>query len=473
MNSGRSIAKNIGVLTFAQIVSFLFGFFCVMYTSRYLGVEGFGILSFALAFTGILGVFSEFGLNTLTVREVARNNSLARKYVGNIIIIKSILYIVFFGVIALSINILKYPEQTVKVVYIIALSTVFNSAGSIFNSIFQAFEKMEYVSIGTIVNSLLIFAGILFAIYQKYDIITFASIYFFASLIVLIYSYFVFSWKFFVPNVELDFGFCKSVMQQSWPFFLSAIVDIVAFKVDMIMIEIMKGNISVGYYSAAYKLLEALMFIPGIFAASIYPAISKFFISSPESLKMVYQKGFKYLLILAFPIAVGTTLLANKIIFLIYKGEFVQSIFALQILIWTVPLIFLSSLLGILLASINRQALAFKINFIGMLLNICMNLVLIPKYNFIGSSLATVITSLISLILCYHFISKYIFKLSLYKLITKILISNLVMSLFIIYLVDINLPLLICISIVIYFTMLFISGILSKEDLELLKQIGV
>jgi O-antigen/teichoic acid export membrane protein len=215
------------------------------------------------------------------------------------------------------------------------------------------------------------------------------------------------------------------------------------------------------------------MFIPGIFATSIYPAISKFFISSPESLKMVYQKGFKYLLIIAFPIAVGTTLLADKIMLLIYKGEFVQSILALQILIWTIPFIFLSSLLGIMLASINRQKLAFKINIICMLLNVVINLILIPKYSFIGSSLATVITSLVSLILCYHFISKFIFKFALSKLITKTLLSNLVMALFIIYLMDINLSLLICIAIVIYFTMLFISGILSKEDLKLLKQIGV
>jgi O-antigen/teichoic acid export membrane protein len=473
MNSGRSIAKNIGVLTFAQIVSFFFSFFYVMYTGRYLGVEGFGILSFALAFTGILGVFPEFGLSTFTVREVARNNSLARKYIGNIAIIKSILYIVLFGLIALSINIFKYPEQTVKVIYIVALSTAFNSACNIFNSIFQAFEKMEYASVGNIFNSFLIFAAVLFAIYHKYDVTTFASIYLFASLIVLIYSYFVFSWKFFVPNIELDLDFSKSIMKQSWPFFLSAIVDIIAFKVDIIMISIMKGNIAVGYYSAAYKLLEALMFIPGIFATSIYPAISKFFISSPESLKMVYQKGFKYLLIIAFPIAVGTTLLADKIMLLIYKGEFVQSILALQILIWTIPFIFLSSLLGIMLASINRQKLAFKINIICMLLNVVINLILIPKYSFIGSSLATVITSLVSLILCYHFISKFIFKFALSKLITKTLLSNLVMALFIIYLMDINLSLLICIAIVIYFTMLFISGILSKEDLKLLKQIGV
>ena len=54
-----------------------------MYTARYLGAEGFGILSFALAFTGIFGVFTNLGLSTLTVREVARDKSLASKYLGN------------------------------------------------------------------------------------------------------------------------------------------------------------------------------------------------------------------------------------------------------------------------------------------------------------------------------------------------------------------------------------------------------
>lgn len=473
MNIGRSILKNIGVLTFAQIASSLLGLFYVMYTARYLGAEGFGILSFALVFTGIIGVFSELGLSTLTVREVARNNSLAKKYVGNTIIIKTILDIIFFGIIVLSINILKYPEQTVKVVYLIALSTIFNSFCNIFNSTFQAFEKMEYISVGRILNSILIFSGALFAIYQGYEVVGFASIYFFVSLTVLIYSSVIFSWKFFLPNVEFDLSFCKSIIKQSLPFFLSAIVDIIAFKVDIIMISVMKGTIAVGYYSAAYKLLEALMFIPGIFAASIYPVISKLFISSPESLKIVYQKAFEYLTIVSFPIAVGTTLLADKIIHLIYKGEFVQSILALQILVWTVPVIFLSYMLGTMLASINQQKLAFKINLVGMSLNIGMNLILIPKYSFIGASLATVITSLVSLILCYYFISKFLFRLPFYKFIVKTIISSSVMGLFIIYFVGINLPLLICISIIIYFIMLLIVGILSKEDFKLLKQIGV
>ena len=74
----QRIAKNTGVLLASQVVSYAIGFFFVMYTARYLGAEGFGVLSFALAFTGIFGVFSDFGFkSTLVAREVARDESLA------------------------------------------------------------------------------------------------------------------------------------------------------------------------------------------------------------------------------------------------------------------------------------------------------------------------------------------------------------------------------------------------------------
>jgi Polysaccharide biosynthesis protein. len=143
MNTVQRIAKNTGVLLASQVVSYVFGFFYVMYTARYLGAEGFGVLSFALAFTGIFGVFSDLGVSTLTVREVARDKSLAGKYLGNIVVMKVILVAITFGLIALTINLLGYPEQTIKVVYLVALYIIFGAFSNIFNSIFQAYEKMN------------------------------------------------------------------------------------------------------------------------------------------------------------------------------------------------------------------------------------------------------------------------------------------------------------------------------------------
>ena len=83
--------------------------------------------SFALAFTGIFGVFSDFGLSTLTVREVARDKSLASKYLGNIAVMKLILVVITFGLIAITINLLDYLEQRIRVVYLVALSIIFGA----------------------------------------------------------------------------------------------------------------------------------------------------------------------------------------------------------------------------------------------------------------------------------------------------------------------------------------------------------
>ena len=155
MNIVQRIAKNTGVLLLSQIVSYILGFFYVVYAARYLGAAGFGILSFALAFTGIFGVFTDLGLRPLTVREVARNKSLAPKYLANVSVMKIILVSITFGLIALVINLLGYPKQTIKVVYLIALSVIFGAFTGMFYSIFQAFEKMEYQSLGQILNSAL------------------------------------------------------------------------------------------------------------------------------------------------------------------------------------------------------------------------------------------------------------------------------------------------------------------------------
>ena len=151
MTSARKIAKNTSVLLISQIISYSLAFFYTIYTARYLGVGGFGIISLALAITGIFGILMDLGQTQLTVRESSRNKNLASKYLNNIITIKFILSFVTFGIIFLVVNLIGYPQQTSDVVYIITLSIIIGAFTGIFNSLFQAFEKMEYQSIGVII----------------------------------------------------------------------------------------------------------------------------------------------------------------------------------------------------------------------------------------------------------------------------------------------------------------------------------
>jgi len=276
-------------LLLSDIVSKALGFFYVMYTARYLGAEGFGVLSFALAFTGIFGVFTDLGLQQLTVREVARDKSLAEKYLGNIAVMKLILVTFTFRLITLTINLLGYPEKTIKIVYLVALSVISNAFTQMFYSIFQAFEKMEFVSIGRVLSSSLMLFGALYAITLRFDVIGFALVYFLSNLIVLGYSFAVSVWKFVKPRIEIDWSFWGAIIREALPFGLTGAFIALYLWIDSVMLSFMIGDKVVGWYNAGYRLVLVLLSIPVAFNSAIFPVISRFYVTAPDNVKFVFE----------------------------------------------------------------------------------------------------------------------------------------------------------------------------------------
>ncbi len=189
MSGIRKIAKNTSVLLLSQVISYILAFFYTIYTARYLGASGFGILSFALALGAILSIFTELGLSTLTAREVSREKSLANKYIGNTMVLKIILSIITLTLMFLVVYIENYSPEIAIIVYFITISFVMGAFTNIFYSIFQAYEKMEYQSIGKIINSVIMFSGIILIINYQMSITNFALIYLIASIISLIFGF--------------------------------------------------------------------------------------------------------------------------------------------------------------------------------------------------------------------------------------------------------------------------------------------
>jgi O-antigen/teichoic acid export membrane protein len=471
MTAVRRVAKNTGVLFIAQVITSLLGFFIVIYTARYLGAEGFGILSTALALTGIFSIFTDLGLSTLSVREVARDKSLTSKYVGNFAVMKLILGALTFLLIVLTVNLIGYSEQVSLVIYLITVSVLLSAFSGLFTSIFQAHERMEYQAILTILNSVILLAGVLIAIYYHLNIFVFAVLYIVSSVITLIYILILYLIQFSLPKFEIDPDFWKITLIAALPLSISALFSIIAFRIDSVLLSIIKGNIAVGFYNAPYRLMEALIFIPAVFTSAIYPLLAKFHISSKESLKNSTKKSFKYLIILSLPIAVGTTLLSDKIILIIYGSGFTPSITALQILIWTIPLIFLTYVSGTIFASINKQILLFKITAIAMVANITLNLIFIPKFSYVAASIITVITEFMILVICLQYLSQLMYKINIQKMIIKPAIASTIMGLIILMLSNLNIFLIIIISIIIYLTILTLLKTFTEEDIILFKQI--
>lgn len=446
--------------------------------AQYLGAEGFGILSFALAFTGMFGVCTDLGLQTLTIREISREKSLAEKYLGNVTTMKIILVVITLSLIGLIINLLGYPEQTIIVVYLIGASIVISSFSNIFYSIFQAFEKMEYQSLGEILKSVLMFFGIFYAINREYSIIGFALIYFSVSIIVLINNFTMCMCKFVKPKIVIDFNFWKIAIKEAIPFGLTNIFIVIYYYIDTVMISIMvpDGNEVVGWYNAAYRLILILLIIPGVYIIAVFPIMSRSHGISKDSLKLIFHKSTKYMLILSIPIVVGVTLLADRIILLFFGSDYAPSVIALQILVWSFIFAALGGVFGYFLNAINKQMILTKIVGIGATLNIILNLILIPFYSYLGASVATDFTRLVVISLELFILSKIGFGIetrSLLNILIKIAISSLIMSCIIILLTSINIFTVIIISAISYLVGLFLLNGFDDEDFRLLKNINI
>lgn len=474
MNTVNRIAKNTILILISQIITYFLGFFIIMYTARYLGASGFGILSLALSITGIFGIINDMGLSALTVRELARNKSLTDKYLFNTAILKVFFSILTLSLIALIVNIIGYDEQVSTVVYIIAFSSVIGAFTAILISIFQANEKMEYVSLSNILNSIIMFLGTFIGIYYNLDILYFAELYIISSILVFIYNFSFYIWKFSLHKIKIDLNFSKTILKEAWPFGITGLSGMLYTYIDTIMLSIIEGNEVVGWYSAAYRIMLVALFIPTALNMAIFPIMSRLYVNSINSLRLMHEQYFRIMIIIGIPIGVGTTLLADKIILLVFGPGYSESVIALQILIWTVVITFSGAAFVQLLQSINKQLLITKISIICVILNIILNMILIPQFSYVGASVATLITEAILVgylfIVCYNIGYRISSKLVIDTLF-KVSLAAIVMSIPLWYFKTLNLFLLVFIGIVLYFVSFYLVKGINDMDRIIIKGI--
>ena len=145
MSETKRVVKNSAFTFTTNMLSKILTLVMIIFLARYLGVEGYGKLSFVLSFTGLFAVFGNFGLSILLNRLVAREKKKVSYYFSNALVISAILNIITFAVIMLFAWMLRYDDFTIRLIFIGALFIIFQNFKTPFQSVYEAFEKMQYV----------------------------------------------------------------------------------------------------------------------------------------------------------------------------------------------------------------------------------------------------------------------------------------------------------------------------------------
>ena len=474
MESGTSIVKNTTIFFIAQVISYLLVFLYTIYIVRYLGPNNFGILTFGISLISILGIFTDLGLNTLMTREIARDKSKNLEYFSNFITIKIVLIALTLVLTIMVINMLGYSGNVFYVIIILLLSMIFTTFSSAFYALFQSYEKLEFQSKILFFSSILMLIGVSIAVHYELSVVAFAFLYILIGVFSLIYCIIIAYKNFILPNIQFDFDFWKYNIIRALGFGLIGIFTTIYIWIDSSMLFFIHGSEATGFYGASYRIVLALIFVPIAVNAAVFPVMSRLHSTSFNSVKEIVWRYFKYMLIIGVPMGVGGTLLAPEIIIFLYGKSYLNSILIFQILIWATVFTFVNAAFAQFFQSTNRELTVTKITGLWVLGNILLNLILIPKYSYIGASISTLITEfgVASLLIIAYSKTRYVIeKGDVFFVLSKIIIVSMFIGIFIWIFKYINVLLLIVLSSMIYLLICYLMGIINQEDIELIKTI--
>lgn len=472
MNQIQSIFKNTRWLSISQIITSICAFLWTIIIARYLGVSEYGIVSFAISFTALMGIVMDIGISTYITREIAKHKDLVKKYVNNIFLFKLILAIVLFILSVLILYLLDYSFLTILITLIFTIELIFMSMVGFLNGVFQAFEKVKYQAIGSILNSSLLLIGILITLGLDLGIISIALSYTISYCIFFSYMFLEYINNFNLPKFELDLTFIKEVVIGSIPFGLTNFFYTIYFSIDIVMLSFLTGNYATGLYKSAYNIINVFTTFFVVYQAVLFPVMSKFFKESQDLIRVSYELSVKYLLLIIIPLSVGVFFYARPIVDFIYSNQYSLASTPIQILIWTVPFLFINGAASILLNAIDKEKTVTKIYIMAAIFNVCLNLILIPLYSYDGAAIATVLSEILITFLTLYHISKTNYEpdLRLFESVLKLIICGIILAIALNYL-NLSIWLTIPIGLMIYLISLFLTKSIDETDKYIIKEL--
>lgn len=388
----KKYLKNTGWMFVGQIFSLIVSFFVGAWLARYLGPENYGIISYVVAFVSIFGFVAHLGVHSILLRDLIEKGERENYLMGTsfFVLLGGSLLALFIVVILSFILESSLLIRSLIIVYSFTfLFSPFNIVSIFFQSRVEAQKNVRISFFSAIISSVLKILIILSGRGIFYLIIVFLLesilLAFFNVLMYVKSGYNIFSWR-------VDFKLLKKLLSSSWMLMLAAAASYIFTRVDQIMIKSFLGEVSVGIYSAALKLVEIWYFIPGIVCTSLLPAIINAKKMSVEKYKNRLKLLYVFLGGTAFVVAIFLTIFSDFIIDFLFGQEYIQSVSVLKIYAWASVGFFLSTGFYQYFLAENRLILIFYFYLFLMVLNILLNIFLIPRIGINGAALSTLIS---------------------------------------------------------------------------------
>jgi len=443
--------------------------------ARYFSIGKFGDYAFILALCNIFQVTADMGVNQIVIREIARNKETAGQIFSASLLLRSVFSVVTLAVIAISINLVTSSEEIIHATYICGLGVVSLFFYNLILAIFKGYERMEFVTIADVMTRAcylgltLAVVGLGGGLKEIFLPALICRILGFAFGCVLINR------LFFAPTLKVNYSLSWHILKESYLLGIGRILRKASFSMDIILLKFLSGSAGAGLFQGVYKPILQLMFIPRNISAALFPVFSRFFKDDSASLKNIYRDSFKVLTIIMLPIVIGMIFLSKEFVTVLLGERFLSAVPAFKILGAVWGLMFISTFLLRLLTAIDRQELVTLCIGFALVINVSLDLVLIPQMGFMGAAWATLFAEVALITTSFLFMSKHLTRLSLWKIFYGPCGGAFLMALFCLWLMNSNLMpkilLVLPLGLLIYFAHLVLTKTLTMDEYQWLRDV--
>ncbi len=393
------------------------------------GAADYGFYFAIFNFSFLFNILLDFGITNFNNKNIAQNNHLLNKHFSSIVILKLLLAGVF-GVITFTFGFLVgYNSHQLSMLAWMVFNQFLISFVLYLRSNISGLLLFKTDSIVSVLDRslMIIFCSILIwgnVTTEKLQIEWFIYAQTAAYLITAIIAFIIVMRKSSFSRLNWNKPFFVMIIKQSFPFAILALLMTFYNRIDSVMLERLlpntQGDEQAGIYASSYRLLDATNMIAYLFAVLLLPLFSKM-LKNNEEIVHIVKLSFKLLITLALIVGIGSYFYSLEIMGMLYKNHVNESAEVFKWLMMGFIPVSTTYVFGTLLTANGNLK---ELNFIaatGMLLNISLNFILIPRLEAVGSAYSSIITQFLSAIVQVIF-AQMVFKFKVdYKFIFSIL----------------------------------------------------
>lgn len=387
------ILTNIGWLFGDRILRLGVGLVIGVWVARYLGPESFGLLNYALAYVGLFLPFAVLGFDQIIVRELVNQPDRTYETLGSVFWAKLLAGTVTYGLAVGIIFVLKPNDSSLPILVILTGTILVFQAFDTVDFWFLSQIRSKYSVVARNTSFLVVSAVRLILLLTAAPLIAFAGAVALEALLTAIALVAVYrlsgehlrAWR-----ITRDRA--GALIRTSWPLLLTNVAIAIYMRVDKVMLGEMRGDVEVGIYSAALRLSEVWYIIPAAIVTSVSAAVAIAKKTDEVQYRRRVQQLLNVMAIAGYAVAIPISLLSGPIIALVYGPQFADAGPTLAIHIWAAVFVNLGGAHSLWLINEGRTGYFSVSTAIGAVMNVALNLVLIPHYGSVGAAIATLVS---------------------------------------------------------------------------------